>query len=89
MRRFATTLFSAMVLLALLAPVALAEDGGQGWYGETDDKVVTGSGFILIIFFVLFVAFMTAVQSKLERRKDAKKAAAKARQGRTQWRGGW
>ena len=26
-------------------------DGGEGLYGETNDKVVTNAGFILIVFF--------------------------------------
>ena len=89
MRRFAATLFTALATLALLAPAALAHDGGEGWYGETDDKVVTNAGFILIIFFPLFVTAMTVIQHKLDKRKDARKAAAKARSGRTEWHGGW
>jgi hypothetical protein len=89
MRRFTVTLFTALATLALLAPVAMAHDGGEGLYGETDDKVVTNAGFILIIFFPLFVTLMTVIQSKLEKRKDARKAAASARKGYTQWRGGW
>ena len=44
----------------LLAPAALAHDQGQGWYGETDDKVVTNAGFILIGFFPLFILLAVA-----------------------------
>ena len=89
MRRLSLSLFTALVSLALLAPAAMAHDGGEGWWGETNDKIVTNAGFILIIAFPVFVTLMTVLQSRLEKRKDMRKAAAKARAGRTQWRGGW
>ena len=91
MRRLLAALFAYGVMLALVAPVALASqsDHGEGLYGETDDKVVTNAGFILIAFFPLFVAFMSFVQWRLEKRKDARKRAAKARSARPEWRGGW
>ena len=73
------------VLLVMAAPV-LAHDGGEGWWGETDDRVVTNAGFILIIFFPLFVFFMSLLQWQLEKRKDRRKAAAKRR---AQDVGGW
>src|SRR5512132_2461868 len=41
MRRAVHTLLLTAFLLALTAPVALAHDGGEGLYGETNDKVVT------------------------------------------------
>ena len=41
-------------LLVVAAPV-LAHDGGEGLYGETNDKVVTNAGFILIAFFPIFI----------------------------------
>ncbi len=91
MRRLLAAHLSIVVLLLLLAPVALADvnDHGEGWYGETNDKVVTNAGFILIAFFPLFIAFMSALQWRLEKRKDARKKAAKARGARPEWRGGW
>ena len=49
MRRLAA--FAPFVALLVVAPAALAHDGGQGWYGVVDDKVTTKAGFILIIFF--------------------------------------
>lgn len=71
---------AAIVLAALLAGAApaLAHDGGEGLWGETNDKVVTNAGFLLMIFFVLFVFFMSMLQWRLEKRKDRRKAAAKA-----------
>lgn len=89
MRRLLLTCSLALVTMALLAPLALAGDHGEGLYGETNDKVVTNAGFILIAFFPLFIAFMSALQWRLEKRKDARKKAAKSRSTRPEWRGGW
>jgi hypothetical protein len=74
---------------ALLAPAALAHDGGQGTYGETSDKVVTNAGFIVIGFFPLFILAMSLLQWRLEKRKEARKLAAKRRAGAAEWHGGW
>ena len=74
----------------MLAPAALAHDGGQGWYGETNDKVVTNAGFILIVFFPVFIFLMSMLQWRLEKRKERRKKAHKALAGEQQaWRGGW
>jgi hypothetical protein len=91
MHRLAALLPATVLLLVLLAPAALAHDGGQGTYGEANDKVVTNAGFILIAFFPLFVAAMSLIQWRLEKRKDRRKAAAKAlHSGDTaRLRGGW
>ena len=51
MRRLLALTTSTIVGLLLLAPVALAHDGGEGYYGQTNDKVVTIAGFALILFF--------------------------------------
>jgi hypothetical protein len=80
---------STIVAFALLAPVALAHDGGEGTYGETSDKVVTNAGFMVIAFFPLFILAMSLLQWRLEKRKDARKAAAKRRASAAEWRGGW
>lgn len=89
MRRLFTTLFASALLLLVLAPAALAYNDGRGFYGATDDKVVTNAGFILILFFPLFVLAMSLLQWRLEKRKDARKAALKARGDDARWRGGW
>ena len=78
-----------LAVLAMTAPAALAHDGGEGWWGETNDKVITNAGFVLIAFFPLFILFMSLLQWKLEKRKDARKKAAKARVARADVRGGW
>jgi hypothetical protein len=79
----------ALLALLVLAPVAGAHNDGRGFYGATDDKVITNAGFILIVFFPLFVFTMSMLQRRLEKRKEARKAAQKALLGNGQWRGGW
>ena len=67
-RRLLATLTYSILLLLVLAPVALAEteNDGRGFYGATNDKVVTNAGFILIIFFPTFVFLMSMLQKRLE-----------------------
>jgi hypothetical protein len=88
MRLLKTSLL-ALALLAAGAPAALAHDGGEGLWGETNDKVVTNAGFILIAFFPLFILFASLIQWRLDKRKEARKKAAKARVARADMRGGW
>jgi hypothetical protein len=86
-----TTLLT-IVALALLAPAALASeghDGGEGLWGETNDKVITNAGFVLIAGIPLLVLVLTLIQTALDRRKDRRLAAAKARRERQDLRGGW
>jgi hypothetical protein len=89
MTRLIAVLPLTLASLLLLAPVALAHDGGQGTWGEANDKVVTNAGFILIAFFPLFIAFMSFLQWRLEKRKERRKAAQKAAGQAAAWRGGW
>ena len=92
MRRSLHTALLTLTLIALTAPVALAaegHDGGEGLWGETDDKVITNAGFFLIAFFPLFIFTMSLIQSTLDKRKDRRKAAEKARRARADQRGGW
>jgi len=89
MRRLATLIYTTAVIFLLSAPAALAHDGGEGYYGQTDDKVVTITGFALILFFPIFVTCASLVQGRLEKRKDARLAAAKARAKSAEWNRGW
>lgn len=91
MRRALHTALLTAFALALGAPLAFAggQDGGEGLWGETDDIVVTNAGYILMVFFVLWVSMMSFIQWRLDKRKDARKAAAKARSARADQRGGW
>jgi hypothetical protein len=86
-----TTLLT-VVFLALSAPAALAaegHDGGEGWWGETNDKVVTNAGFILIAAFPTIIIVASLIQWRLDKRKDRRLAAARARKARVDLRGGW
>jgi hypothetical protein len=79
-----------LATLLLSAPVALAQgDGGEGLWGETNDKVVTNAGFVLIAAFPLLIFVVSMVQWRLDKRKDRRKAAEKARKARADMRGGW
>ena len=91
MRRSLHTALLTVTFFALSAPLALAEghDGGEGLWGETDDKVITNAGFFLIAFFPLFILVMSLIQWRLDKRKAARTAAAKARRARADARGGW
>jgi hypothetical protein len=73
----ATALLTLTTVLVVAAP-ALAHDGGEGLYGETNDKVVTNAGFILIAFFPIFIFLMSIIQWQLEKRKYRRMAAKKA-----------
>jgi hypothetical protein len=75
--------------LLTIAPLALAHDGGEGWWGETNDKVITNAGFILIAAFPFTIFMLSLLQRTLDKRKDARKRAAKARRARADMRGGW
>jgi hypothetical protein len=70
--RFRAALTSLCTLLFLLvaAAPAMAEKGGEGLYGKTNDKVITNFGFGLIIFFTLLVTALSVGQYLLERRKQ-------------------
>jgi hypothetical protein len=89
MRRVMSVLSLALLVALVVAPVALAHDGGQGTYGEANDKVVTNAGFILIAFFPLFILVMSLIQMSLDKRKDRRKAAQKALAREDRLRGGW
>jgi hypothetical protein len=91
MRRNLIARVSALVVLALLmiAPAAQAYNDGRGFYGATNDRVITNVGLALVIFFPLFVATMSMIQRALDKRKEARKAGEKAILGDARWRGGW
>jgi hypothetical protein len=86
------TILLTAVFTAFMAPVALASeghDGGEGWWGETNDKVITNAGFVIIAGIPLLVLILTLIQTALDRRKDRRLAAARARRERADLRGGW
>ena len=71
MRVFFSSLAALAVSMFLAAP-AMAEKGGEGTYGRTDDKVITNFGFGLMIFFTLLVVTLSVGQHLLEKRKQRK-----------------
>ena len=87
MRRLVVTSAATLISFALLASTALAEDHGQGTYGEVSDKNITNAGFLVIIFFPLLVLVLSLIQWQLEKRKTRRKAASKKLQA--DWHGGW
>jgi len=89
-RRLLARAFSLAILLSLvLCATAGAHNNGRGFYGATDDKVVTDAGFILIVAFPTFVFLASRLQAHLDKRKEARKAAAKSQLGDPHLRGGW
>ncbi len=89
LRHVPATLVLALTALLVAAPGAFAHDGGEGLWGETNDKVVTNAGFILIAFFPLVALVGSLIQWRLDVRKDRRKAAEKARKAREDLRRGW
>ncbi len=92
MRRLRSTLglvvFAAVMLAS--APAALAHaGGGEGWYGETTDSVITNAMYLVIIFFPTVIIVFSLIQWALDRRKHARWDAAKRRAASADWRGGW
>ena len=73
-RTLAAALGTLAATLVAAAP-ALASGAGEGWAGETNDKVVTFFCLGVLLFFILVVVLGTIVQTRLERRKDERKAA--------------
>ncbi|HEX2702676.1 MAG TPA: hypothetical protein VHM72_04515 [Solirubrobacteraceae bacterium] len=88
MRRLILATVATIVALMVITPAAFAV-GGEGLLNETSDADVTWAGFILIIFFPLFIGFASLLQAHLEKRKHARDDARKARERSADWRGGW
>jgi hypothetical protein len=66
------SLLGTLALTLLFAVPAMAEKGGEGLYGKTDDKVITNFGFGLMIFFTVLVVGLSIGQYLLEKRKQRK-----------------
>lgn len=88
--RLVTLVLFAFAALMVAAPDALAvSHGGQGIWGETDDKTITNAMFITIAFFPVIILIFSLLQSWLDHRKHARMDAAKRRAASVDWRGGW
>ena len=88
-----TAILTLSILLVTAASALASEgpghDGGEGWYGLTNDKIVTNAGFIIIGAIPLFILIMSLGQHYLDKRKAKRKAAAKVRGTAPVWKGGW
>jgi hypothetical protein len=92
MRRARLMLAMTVCVSALLtfAPAAFAHaNGGQGWFGETNDLQITDVMFGVILFFPAVIVVFTLIQSRLDKRRHAREDAVKAREACADWRGGW
>jgi hypothetical protein len=88
--RIMTALLVCAITLLTVAPAAFARaDGGEGWYGETNDKVITNAMFVVIAFFPAVITVFSIIQWRLDKRKHARMDAAKRRAANVDWRGGW
>jgi uncharacterized membrane protein len=88
--RIITALTVLTVTFLTFAPAAFAAAAdGQGWYGETNDKVITNAMFLTIIFFPVLIVVFSLIQWRLEKRKHSRMDAAKRRAANVDWRGGW
>ena len=88
--RFTIALTLFVVVLLTIAPAAFAHDnGGQGWFGETNDQQITNVMFAVIIFFPTMIALFSIIQWRLDKRKHAREDAVRAREKSADWRGGW
>jgi uncharacterized membrane protein len=84
-------LLVAALAMLVFVPDAFASSasGGQGWYGETDDKLITQWMFYVILFFPAVITVFSIIQWRLDKRKHARLDAAKRRAKNADWRGGW
>ena len=71
----------ATAAAAVAAEKEPAGDNGEGFAGETTDKVVTFFSLGVAIFFVLVATLGTIAQILLDRRKERRKAAHFQRYG--------
>lgn len=72
MSRVVAALVGAAMLVLVMAPAALAENG-EGLAGRVTDKTVTFFCFGVIAFFAAFVIVMSLIQGRLEKRKEERK----------------
>ena len=70
--RLAAAALSALAMMLVAAPAALAENG-VGLAGPTTDKTVTFFCFGVIGFFALLVILLSLIQGRLEKRKEQRR----------------
>ena len=65
-------MLTALAMLLVAAPLALAENG-EGLAGRVTDKTVTFFCFGVIAFFAILVIALSLLQGRLERRKEQRR----------------
>lgn len=88
-RLIAALTTTGIAMLVFAAPALATAHSGEGWYGETNDVVITNAMFIGIIFFPAVIILFSVIQWRLDKRKHARMDAAKRRAANADWRGGW
>ena len=83
------TIFTTLLLAAPALASEAGHDGGEGWWGLTNDKVITNAGFLVIGGLPILIFLLSLAQWRLDKRKDDRKKAAKVRSSAPEWRGGW
>ena len=89
--KFVAALTWAFTVAAVGAPSALAGQitGGEGLWGETNDKVVTNFGFAIIILFPTLLVILSIHQHRAEDREHEHLEAKRNRADLDEWQGGW
>lgn len=72
-KRFIAAVVAVVSSVVLLAPFALADDGGVGTAGRITDKYITFFCFGVIAFFALFVTVMSLIQGRLDAKKERRR----------------
>ena len=83
------TIFTTLLLAAPAMASEAGHDGGEGWWGLTNDKIITNAGFLVIGGLPILIFLLSLAQHTLDKRKENRKKAAKARGSAPEWRGGW
>lgn len=72
-RRSLTVLATALVLVLALAGPAFGAANGEGWLGETDDKLVTLIFLGVTAFFPLLALVLTLREHQVDKRQEDRK----------------
>jgi hypothetical protein len=88
-RVIAALVITWITALVIAAPALATSHSGEGWYGETNDVVITNAMFLTIIFFPTVIVLLSLIQWRLDKRKHARMDAAKRRAANADWSGGW
>jgi hypothetical protein len=73
LNRLVGAVAATLLVSSLLAPFALAGDGGVGTAGRITDKYITLFCFGVIAFFAAFVTVMSLIQGRLDAKKERRR----------------